>query len=375
MNAHDHHPAAAHNDAHAPAGADAGAGKRPLVPDDPVASASKTHSVDAYKKRVGQFMADVFSVKHDAIISFGNPLSRSNGNPPHSLLGDALKFVIAAAGGPFVDALEVGVAAGAIIRTAIPELASAVGSSVGQSGSSGADSLATASFVTDYAHAVKEHHAIVTRRLENAIHSEQGGKDIVQALGGEPIAGRLQLTSAQEGRVRSETQRETLDAWTLAMQKTGDKKDHNQQGYSDPSTGQLHLDGLLLHANGQLASGGQARMEGVGNDAAQLNANRKLKDIKVQRTMNVRWDYPGFSGGFGMSISASGHMADDEFGHDDKTAAAMFYDGKSLFPVTSDDVKKDDAIVDRDYRKGLHKIWNIIHDKTPRELGFSIKGD
>ncbi|HEX8111108.1 MAG TPA: hypothetical protein VF516_25435 [Kofleriaceae bacterium] len=218
----------------------------------------------------------------------GNPLARSNGNPPHSFLGDALKFAIGAAGGPFVDALEIGGVAAAIVKQAIPALAAAVGNSVSKSGPSGPDSLATASFVTDYAHAVKEHHAIVTQRLESAIHNVQDGKDIVGALGGEKIAGRLQLTSGQEGRVRLETQKETLDAWTVAMQKTGDK---------------------------------------------------------------------------------------DEFGHDDKTAAAMFYDQKSLFPVTSDEVKKDDAIVDRDYRKGLHKIWNIIHDQTPHQLGFSTKGD
>lgn len=375
MNAHDHHPDAAHHDSHASAGADPGVGKRPLVQDDPVASASKTHSVDAYKKRVGQFMADVFSVKHDAIISFGPALTRSNGNPSHSFLGDALKFVMVAAGGPFVDALEVGVAAGAIIRTAIPELAAAVGGSVGKSGPSGPDALATASFVTDYAHAVKEHHAVVTRRLENSIHSEQDGKRIVESLGGENIAGKLQLSSAQEGGVRGETQKETLDAWTLAMQKAGDKKDHGQQGYSDPSTGQLHLDGLLLHLNGKLESRGEARMEGVGNAAAQLDGNRKLKDIPVQRTFNVRWDYPDGSGQFGLSISASGVMKDDEFDWEDKAAAAMFYDGKDLFPVTSDDVQKDRAIAERDYRKGLHKIWNIVHDKTPHELGFSVKGD
>lgn len=375
MNAHDHHPAAAHTDAHSAADADA-VGKRPLVPQDPVASASKTHSVDAYKKRVGQFMADVFSVKHDAIISFGPALTRSNGNPSHSFLGDALKFVMLAAGGPFVDALEVGVAAGAIIRTAIPELASAVGNSVGKTGPSGPDALATASFVTDYAHAVKEHHAVVARKLENAIHSEQDGKRIVGALGGENIAGQLQLSSSQEGGVRSETQRETLDAWTLAMQKAGDKKDHGQQGYSDPSTGQLHLDGLLLHLNGKLVPGGQARMEGVGNAAAQLDGNRKLKDIPVQRTFNVRWDYPDGSGQFGLSISASGVMKDDEFDWEDKAAAAMFYDNKKdLFPVTSDDVNKDRAIAERNYRKGLHKIWNIVNDQTPHELGFSMKGD
>src|SRR5262249_28683535 len=125
--------------------------------------------------------------------------------------GDALTFAIAAAGGPFVDALEVGVIAGAIIRTAIPQFAAAVGGSVGKSGPSGPDELATASFVTDYAHAVKENHAIVTRKLENSIHSEQDGKRIVESLGGENIAGKLQLTSTQKNEIRAETQRETLD--------------------------------------------------------------------------------------------------------------------------------------------------------------------
>jgi hypothetical protein len=157
------------------------------------------------------------------------------------------------------------------------------------------------------------------------------------------------------------------------MQKAGDKKDNGKQGYSDPSTGQLHLDGITLLLSGNYRSGGVARMEGVGDAAANLDGDRKLKDIKVQRTMNIRWDYPDGSGGFGLSISASGHMADDEFGHDDKTAAASFYLEKSLFP--GPDGKTHEAAIKANYKNGLHKIWNLIKDKSPHELRFRVDGD
>jgi hypothetical protein len=380
VNAHERHPAAAHPGTRSPADADAGVGKQPLVPDDPVASAaSHHHTVDYYKHRVGQFMADAFSVKHDSILTMQTPLARSKGNPPHSFLGEALAFAIGAAGGPFVDALEIGVVASAIVKQAIPALANAVGNSVSKSGPSGPGSLATGSFCVDYAHAVKEHHALVTQQVESAIHNVQDGKDIVGALGGQNVAGRLQLTPGQEGSVRRETQRETLDAWTVAMQKTGDKKDHNKQGYSDPSTGQLHLDSLLLRLNGTIAANRAqtARMEGVGNDAAQIDGDRRLDSIPVQRTMNVTWDHGGgLTGQFGMSISAGGHMAEDELGHDDKAVIAGFYDNKSLlFPPTSEDFQKDEKIIKQDYPKGLHKIWNLIKGQTPHQLGFKMQGD
>lgn len=379
MNAHDHHPAAAHQGSRSSADADAGVGKRPLVPDDPVASAAKAHGVEGYKKQVRQFMADAFSVKHDSILTMQTPLARSKGNPPQSLLGEALKFAIGAAGGPFVDALEIGVVASAIVSQAIPAFANAVGSSVSKSGSPGPNSLATGSFCVDYAHAVKLHHDIVTQRVEDSIHNEQDGKDIVGALGGQHVAGKLRLTSGQEGSVRRETQRETLDAWTVAMQKAGDKKDHGKQGYSDPSTGQLHLDSLALRLDGKVVASRahQARMEGVGNDAAQIDGDRLLENIPVQRTMNVTWETGGnITGQFGMSISASGHMAEDELGHDDKAAVAGFYDGKSLVsPPTPEDFKNDEKIINRDYPKGLQKIWGQIKGKTPHQLGFSMKGD
>jgi hypothetical protein len=376
VNAHEHHPEAAHPGTRSSADADPGVGKRPLVADDPTATAASHHhhTAEFYKTRADQFVADMFNTKVRAIDNFAPSLTKS-AKAPHSLLGDAVAFAIGAAAGPFVDALEVGAVAAVIIKEAIPHFAGAVGQSVSGKGAD-PNPVDVATFATLYGHAINEHRSIVSHNLKSKIDNEQEGKRITEALHGDLVAGHLYLTTTQVGSLNGQTQRETLDAWTVAMQKVGDKKDHGQQGYSDPSTGQLHLDGLLLHLNGKLVPGGTARMEGVGNAAAQLNGNRKLKDIKVQRTMNVRWDYPDGTGGFGLSISASGVMKDDELGWDDKAAAAMFYDNKKdLFPVTSDDVNKDRAIAERNYRKGLHKIWNIVNDQTPHELGFSMKGD
>jgi hypothetical protein len=380
VKAHDHHPDAAHHAKQPSAEADGAVGKQPLVQDDdddPVATAAghhKHHTANFYKTRVDQFVGDLFNTKVRAIDNFSHSLAKS-GSPPHNLLGDAVAFAIGAAAGPFVDSLALGVIAAAAVKEAIPHFAGAVGKSLG-GGSSNANPVEVATFATLYGHAINEHRSIVSHQLKAKIHDAKSGKHVVHALGGEVISGHLYLTNGQAGSLNAQTQRETLDTWTVAMQKAGDKKDHNQQGYSDPSTGQLHLDGPTLLLNGTFRrQGGEARMEGVGNAAAQLNGDRKLKDIKVQRTFNVRWDYPDGQGQFGLNISASGKMADDEFGDDDKRAAAMFYDGKDLFPVTSDQVKKDAATAQRDYRKGLHKIWNMLHDKTPHELGFSMKGD
>lgn len=374
MKAHDHHPDAAHHAKHPSAEADGAVGKQPLVQDDddPVATAAgQKHNAHFYKTRVDQFVGDLFNTKVRAIDNFSTALAKS-GSPPHNLLGDAVAFAIGAAAGPFVDSLALGVLAAAAVKEAIPRFAGAVGKTIG-GGSSNASPVAVATFATLYGHAINEHRSIVSHQLKTKIHDAKSGKQVVHSLGGEVSGGHLYLTNGQAGSLNAQTQRETLDAWTVAMQKLGDSKPNNTQGYSDPSTGQLHLDGLTLFLNGHLDSRGVARMEKVGDAAANLDGDRKLKDIKVQRTMNVRWDYPDGTGGFGMSISASGRLADDEFGHDDKTAAASFYLEKSLFP--GPDGKTHEAAINANYKKGLHKVWNIIHDKTPHQLNFKIQGD
>jgi hypothetical protein len=376
VKAHDHHSDAAHH-AHRPsAEADAAVGKRPLVQDDddddPVATAAgHKHNAHFYKERVDQFVADLYNTKVRAIDNFSHALVKS-GKPPPNLLGDALSFAIKAAAGPLVDALAIGGIAAAAIKEAIPLFAGRVGRSVA-AGTSGDDAVAVASFATAYGHAINEHRATVSHQLKSKIHDAKDGKHVVHALGGHVVSGHLFLSPGQVGNLNDQTQRESLDAWTVAMQKAGDAKPNNTQGFSDPSTGQLHLDGLTLFLNGHLDSRGVARMEKVGDAAANLNGERKLKDIKAQRTMNVRWDYPDGSGGFGMSISASGHLAEDEFHHDDQTAAASFYLEKSLFP--GPDGKTHEATIKSNYPKGLHKIWNLINDKTPHELNFKIQGD
>jgi hypothetical protein len=376
VKAHDHHHDAAHHTHRPSAEADGAVGKQPLVQDDddPVATAAghhKHHTAHFYKTRVDQFVGDLFNTKVRAIDNFSSALVKS-GKPPHNLLGDAVAFAIGAAAGPFVDSLALGVIAAAAVKEAIPRFAGAVGKSLAGA-TSGNNAVAVATFATAYGHAINEHRAVVSHQLKSKIHDAKDGKHVVHALGGEVRGGHLFLNGGQVSRLNDQTQRETLDAWTVAMQKLGDSKPNNTQGYSDPSTGQLHLDGLTLFLNGHLDSRGVARMEKVGDAAANLNGDRKLKDIKAQRTMNVRWDYPDGSGGFGMSISASGHLADDEFGHDDQTAAASFYLEKSLFP--GPDGKTHEATIKSDYKKGLHKIWNIIHDKTPHQLNFKIQGD
>lgn len=377
MKAHDHHHDAAHHAKHPAAEADAAVGKQPLVQDDdddPVATAAghhKHHTAHFYKTRVDQFVGDLFNTKVRAIDNFSNALVKS-GKPPSNLLGSALTFAIGAAAGPFVDSLALGVIAAAALKEAIPRFAGAVGKSVAGA-TSGNNAVAVATFATTYGHAINEHRAIVSHQLKSKIHDAKDGKHVVDALGGKVVSGHLFLSGGQVSRLNDQTQRETLDAWTVAMQKLGDSKPNNTQGYSDPSTGQLHLDGLTLFLNGHIDSRGVARMEKVGDAAANLDGDRKLKDIKAQRTMNVRWDYPDGSGGFGMSISASGRLADDEFGHDDKTAAASFYLEKSLFPGPGG--KTHEAAINSNYTNGLHKIWNNIKNKTPHELNFKIEGD
>jgi hypothetical protein len=375
MSARDHHPAAANDGTHAASHDDGAVAKQAGGPVAEAAGKGGKHDAEFYKHQVNHFVGDLFNTKVRAIDLFAPALVRSE-RPPTSILGSAMTFAITAAGGPFVDALALGAAAAVIVKQAIPTFASQVGKTMG----SGSDPnpVEVATFATLYGHAINTHRSLMAERLKAAIHDEASGKRVVESLNGHAVGKDLYLTQDQTARLTDQTQRETLDAWTVAMQKLGDKKDHGKQGYSDPSTGQLHLDSLLLHANGKLEAGGarEARMEKVGNPAAKLDGDRRLRTIPVQRTMNVRWEYPGgMSGAFGMSISASGVLREDELGHDDKTAAAMFFDGKSLFPVVSDDVKKDNAIVERDWRKGLHKIWNILNDQTPHSLGFAMKGD
>jgi hypothetical protein len=377
VNAHDQHPEAAPKGSHPTAGAGPEVGKKPVVPDNLKATAASHqphHTVDFYKQRVDQWVGNLFDTKVRAIDNFAPSLSRSQA--PHSFLGSAVAFALTAAAGPFVDALDLAAVAAVILKNAIPLFAGKVGESI-TGGPVGPTPVDVASFATIYGQAIDKHRSIVSADLKAKIHNENAGEQITEGLHGDLVQGHLYLTTAQVTKLNAQTQNETLDAWTVAMQKVGDKKDHGHQGYSDPSTGQLHLDGPTLLLNGMFRKqGGEARMEGVGNAAAQKNGGRKLKDIKVQRTFNVRWDYPDGTGQFGLSISASGKMAEDELGNDDKAAAAMFYNPKKdLFPVTSDQVKPDAAIAERDYRKGLHKIWNMLNDQTPHELGFSMKGD
>lgn len=372
MKAHHHHPDAAHHARHSSAEADGAVGKQPLVQDDddPVATAAgHKHGPHFYKHRVDQFVTDLFETKVRAIDNFSPALAASE-KPPSNLVGDALSFAIKAAAGPFVDALALGAIARAAIKEAIPTFAGKVGQGFARE-TSGNDKVSVADFATAYGHAIKEQRAIVSHQLKSQIHDAKDGKRVVHALGGHVVSGELFLNPEQVKHLNKQTQRETLDAWTVAMQKKGDSKP-DPQGYSDPSTGQLHLDGLTLHLDGTIQSGGVARMEKVGDAAANLNGKRRLKDIKAQRTMNVRWEYDG-SGGFGMSISASGHLATDEFGYDDKTAVASFYQQKSLFP--GPDGKTYKATINAAYPLGLHRIWNHIKGKTPHELGFRIDGD
>lgn len=373
MSAREHHPAAAHEGAHPASHDDDAVGKQPGAAEAAVAGKGG-HDVAHYRHQAGHFVANMFDTKIRAIDNFAPSLVRSK-KPTTSLLGSVLGFAIGAAGGPFVDSLAIGAGAAVVLKQAIPLFAGAVGKSL--ESSTDPNPVEVATFATVYGQAIDTHRSIVADRLRAAIHTEADGKRIVGALGGHEVSGDLYLTSDQVTRLNDQTQRETLDAWTLAMQRLGDKQDHGKQGYSDASTGQLHLDSLLLHANGKLEAGGkrEARMEQVGGPAAKLDGNRRLRTIPVQRTMNVMWEYPGKSGAFGMSIFANGAMKEDELGWEDKTAAAMFFDGRSLFPVVSEDQQKDAKLVERDWRKGLHKIWNIINDQTPSSLGFSMKGD
>lgn len=386
VNAHHQHPEAAPKGSRSSAGADPEVGKRPVVPDNLKATAASTgHDAHFYKHRVGQFMGDLFSVKNNAIISFNQSLSRSAVPVQNSFLGQAFQFVIGAFGGDFIDALKLGTVAAKIIKAALPKFAEAVGSSVSSS-PGGPTSVDTSTFLTLYAHAIKTHHDIVTHDMKVAIHDPAEGKTITDALGGTVDDGGLHLTQTQAANVTAQTHLETLDAWTVAMQKRGDAdvnakgknpKDHKGQSYGGAGLGQFHLDSLKMWPT-RLESdvGLVARMHGVGNDAAQLEGKRKLEDIPVQRTANVRWDRGGgWTGAFGMSVSASGHVASDGLDVFDRQAVASFYSGKNLLNPLPEDQKKDDALTKQDFPKGIQKIWDTIKGKTPEELGFEMKGD
>jgi hypothetical protein len=357
VNARDHQSSTAHKDSHTP-GADHGSvGKQPLVE----ASAARAPSVASYKKQVRQFMDDLFSVKATAISTFGTPLGKSKTHPSPSFLGQALKIAIGAAGGPFVEALALGTAARTIVTAAIPLFADAVSNSVKKGGDLG-NSVAVASFLTEYVHAVKVSSEKISGPLERGVTDVAHGRSITAALNGEQVDDKYLLKSEQVSRVRAQTQLETLDAWTIALQQQGDAQ--GKQGYSDQSTGQLHLQSLAIFGNGKLEvqSPAIATMEQIGHDAVLLNGSRPLESIPVQRTMNVI-ARDGEDKHFGMSVSASGRILADEFHDDDKRVLLSFYNSR----------KKDKtkpATVDA----ALHDIWDGIKTRSPRELGFAMKG-
>lgn len=383
VNAHDHHSEVEHKGSRSSAGADPQVGKLPVVPDHLKATTASTgHSAHFYKHRVGQFMDDLLSVKNNAIISFNQALTRSAPPVQNSFLSQALQFVIGSFGGDLVDVLKLGPAAAKIVKAALPKLSDAIGNGLNKS-EGGPTAVDTSTFVTAYAHAVKIQLSIVSHDMKTAISDPATGKDMTEALGGQVAGDKLLLTQTQTTSVTQQSHIEALDAWTITMQKRGDAqtnaKDHKGQSYGSAGLGQLHLDSLKILPDGSVQSdpGHQARMKGVGNDAAQLDATRNLEDIPVQRTANVRWERAGgLQGAFGMSVSASGHAAEDGLDQLDRQAVAAFYDRTIVVnPQDHDQLVNQQPLVNQNFPKGVQKIWDAIKGKTPQDLHFKMKGD
>lgn len=366
MNAHDHHSTPAHTDAHT--SADPGAvGKQGRVE----AEAAKAPTADHYKRQVRQFMADVFSIKHDTILSSQVPLTLGPVKPPTSLIGEVLKFAIGAGGGPFMNAIGLAGLARDAVSAALPHFATVVGSAFKEK-SKASKAIALEDFITDYAFTVRENQDSVTSAVEAKITDAKTGKDTVASLHGEDHGGKYSVSNANEPKIRTQTRLETLDAWTVVLQKAGDQQDKGRQGYSDASTGQLHLDSLAIYATGrfQAARNRSAWMEKIGDKAAQYNADRPLASIPVQRTINVQV-VDSNEDHFGLSISASGNIRDtkgkvtrDEFQETGPESSTL----QSFYRSRHKNVKAVNNEV------ALADVWDAIKGQTPRQLGFAMKG-
>jgi hypothetical protein len=367
VNAHDHHSAPAHTGSHTATVAPGGVGKQPKVE----AQAAKALTKEDYKSQARQFMKDVFFIKNSAIGASQGPLGTSPVKPSPNFLGEALKFAIGIAGGPFMDAVGMVGVARAAVGAGIPLFANLVGNSF-KNKQKTVKTIALEDFITDYQFAVHEHGDRVTKELTDSITSAHDGKTTVDSLNGVMNGGKLSVSSAQQPKIGAQTRLETLDAWTVALQKQADLQDKGKQGYSDSSTGQLHLHSLAIYANGKLevATPALARMDGIGNKAAQYNAGRPLQSIPVQRTINVLVK-DSQDDHFGLSIAADGKIT----GKDGKVTKDEFQGKGPESDVLKSFYKSRTRSKSVTHEEALAEVWNVIKTQSPSRLGFTMKGD
>jgi hypothetical protein len=190
--------------------------------------------------------------------------------------------------------------------------------------------------------------------------------------------------------VKSNQRSELLDEWTNALLGTRDNPQARggmaEVSYDDPTEGRLHLEGASM--TGQYALGGppqaarwyrgpdSATMEGVpGPDARNANLDRKLKDIRVARTMGVD-DVFGHWRIFTAALTPTGEERLESVGHsigDDgmretKARLAQYATGNYLDP------SRDRAAIDSNWGAGLTKVWDQVRNRTLREMGIASIG-
>ena len=325
-------------------------------------------SVQHYKNEAKRYANLIFRHKARAIDDMGETLAEKK-SADSSLLGNALKFLIPLGAGQLMGTLEIAGIAADLFKSAMSGFANTVASSMAKSGGS----VDPKEFCANYTALLDERHGPAANHIAGGIHSKADGKDVVAGL-------KKQWDNKHA--IYQGAQREALDAWTQAMQKVGERANGKNQGYSDASTGQLHLDKLLLHidksqhVHADLGSKHQARMEKVSNAGAKQNASRPLGQIHVQRTMFVTWEGYGVGGEFGMGVSPSGSIASDEIGDWDRWALASYFHNKKLDKKDGFWEKdSDQGLIDSTWTQGRTKLWNHISNLTPSNLGFTMKGD
>jgi hypothetical protein len=328
-------------------------------------------NVKHYKNEAKRYVGLIFRQKARAIDDMGESLAEKK-SANSGLLGNALKFLIPLGAGQLMTALAIEGLAADLFKSGMSAFAGAVANSMG---GRGAKPIDPKEFCANYTALLDDQQTPMGNHMAGGIHTKAEGESVV---------GGLQTQFNNLDRIYQGAQREALDAWTQAMQKVGEKANHKGpggQGYSDSSTGQLHLDKLLLHIDSGSVhadpdSAKQARMEKVSNDGAKKNAARPLGTIAVERTMFVNWKGWGVGGEFGMGVSPSGKIASDEIGSWDRWAMASYDHGKKL---DKDDGKwetdSDQKLIDKQWTQGRTKLWDAIKGSTPSGLGFRMNGD
>lgn len=203
----------------------------------------------------------------------------------------------------------------------------------------------------------------------------------------------LRAMHDNRGAVQAAQRNQLLDDWTNALRIQMMEDPHGKGGvggqdYDDSTAGRIHLDGMFLEptrSGFQLQVDANARMASVpGQDARNVNVDRRLEDIRVARTFDVGFrDEVGTSLQFAGAVSPAGALRHNDIQTKDQSdarwALASYYLGERLRPPPESNSRNPDAPWDRqkihdNWDKGLTKVWNQIRGKTLRQLGVGSVG-